>query len=104
MRLLLLLAATLGLALLPPASAQLPERPSGDRQIEMPNGRNQQEEILKADHEKDVKDATELVELAQQLKLELEKNDPHVLSISSLKKTKEIEKLAKRIRSRLRRF
>jgi hypothetical protein len=37
------------------------------------------------------------------LKEELEKNDRHVLSLTSLKKTEEIEKLAKRIRSRLRR-
>jgi len=72
--------------------------------MKLPNGKSQQEEILKADHEKDLKDAAQLVELAEQLKEELEKNDRHVLSVSSLKKTEDIEKLAKRIRSRLRRF
>lgn len=71
---------------------------------ELPSGKNQQEEILKADHEKDLRDAAQLIELSEQLKQELEKNDRHVLSMSSLKKTEEIEKLAKRIRSRLRRF
>ncbi len=70
----------------------------------LPNGKSQQEEILKADYEKTLKDCSELIELAEQLKAELEKNDRHVLSISSLKKTEDIEKLAKRIRSRLRRF
>jgi hypothetical protein len=67
----------------------------------LPNGKSQQDEILKADHERDLKDAAQLIELAEQLKQELEKNDRHVLSISSLKKTEEIEKLAKRIHSRL---
>ncbi len=63
-----------------------------------------QEEILKADFEKTLKDASELLDLAEQLKEELEKNDRHVLSVSTLKKTEEIEKLSKRIRSRLRRY
>jgi GTP-binding protein EngB required for normal cell division len=72
--------------------------------IRLPDGKSQQEEILKADHQKSLKDAAELVELAEQLKAELERNDRHVLSISSLKKTEQIEKLAKRIRGRLRRY
>jgi len=69
----------------------------------LPNGRNQQEEILKAEHEQNLKDAAQLLELADQLKQELEKNDRHLLSVATLKKTDEIEKLAKRIRARLRR-
>jgi len=70
----------------------------------MPNGKLQQDEILKADHERSVKDAAQLIDLAESLKAELEKDDTHVLSISSLKKTEEIEKIAKRIRARLKRF
>src|SRR5579871_3559847 len=104
MKILLPLAATVGLAFLPAAAPQFPQRSSENHEIELPSGKNQQEEILKADHERDLKDATQLIELAEQLKVELEKNDRHVLSVSSLKKTDEIEKLAKRIRSRLRRF
>ena len=72
--------------------------------VRLPNGKSQQEEILKADYEKTLKDAAELIDLAEQLKADLEKNDRHVLSISTLKKTEDIEKLAKRIRGRLRRF
>ena len=85
------------------ASDRLPEstKPSETR---LPNGKLQQEEIMKADHEKSVKDAAQLIELAEALKKDLEKDDTHVLSISSLKKTEDIEKIAKRIRSRLRRF
>jgi hypothetical protein len=86
----------------PQAGRHGPPPPPTD--MKLPNGKSQQEEILKADHEKDLKDAAQLVELAEQLKEELEKNDRHVLSVSSLKKTEDIEKLAKRIRSRLRRF
>ena len=45
--------------------------------------------------------ARELSKLADELKLALEKNDRYVLSIGTLKKTEEIERLAKRIRDRL---
>ncbi len=98
--------ARLGLALLvafPPALAPQ-DRNAADREVRLPSGKLQREEILKADHEKDLKDAAALVELAGQLKQELEKNDRHVLSVGSLRKTEEIEKLAKRIRARLRRY
>ena len=106
MKLLLRLAAAavLALALTPCAAPQVrpPHQPSvTDSDVPLPNGKSQQDEILKADHQKDLKDAAQLIELAEQLKQELEKNDRHVLSISSLKKTEEIEKLAKRIHSRL---
>ncbi len=78
--------------------------PGTNADVKLPNGKSQREEILKADYDKTLKDAAQLVELAQALQQEIEKDDRHVLSISSLKKTDEIEKLAKRIRSRMRRF
>jgi hypothetical protein len=111
MKHLLEMAAVAGLALalapLPAEQAQQTPQtpryrvPAGQEDTKLPDGKSQQEEILKADHEKDLKDAAQLIELAEQLKQDLEKNDRHVLSISSLKKTEEIEKLAKRIHSRL---
>jgi hypothetical protein len=70
----------------------------------LPNGKSQKEEILKADHEKSLEDAGKLMQLTEDLKIELEKNDRHVLAVSTLKKLDEIEKLTKRIRSRLRRY
>ena len=85
------------------ASDRLPE-PEKSSDVRLPNGKLQQEEIMKADHERSVKDAAQLIELAEALKKDLEKDDTHVLSIASLKKTEEIEKIAKRIRSRLKRF
>ncbi len=70
--------------------------------MKLPNGKSQRDAILKAEHEANLKDAAELADLAQQLQLDLEKNDAHVLSLSTLKKTDDIEKLVKKIRGRLR--
>ncbi len=66
--------------------------------------RQQVEDLLKADHKKSVEDAEELMKLSEQLKIELEKNDRHILSLKAYKKTEEIEKVAKRIRGRMKRF
>ncbi len=73
-----------------------------EQETRLPNGKLQSDEILKAEHEANLKDAADLSELAEQLKIDLEKNDRYVLSMATLKKTDEIEKLARRIRSRLR--
>ncbi len=84
------------------ADPRLPRDPTKSAEaVRLPNGKLQQDEILKADHEKSIKDAAQLIELSESLKKELEKDDSHVLSIASLKKTEEIEKIAKRIRARL---
>jgi hypothetical protein len=68
----------------------------------LPNGKSQCDAILKAEHEQNVKDAAQLADLAQQLQQDIEKNDTFVFSISTLKKTDDIEKLVKKIRGRLR--
>ena len=73
-----------------------------EEDVVLPNGKSQKEEILKAEHRQNLKDAAELAELAEQLKIELEKNDRYILSMATLKKTDDIEKLAKRISARLR--
>lgn len=89
--------ATLG------AFAQL--RPPPERIDEGPKLKQSQiEAILKDDHRKSVEDAGELMKLSEELKIELEKSDRHQLSLAAVKKTEEIEKLAKRIRGRLKRF
>ncbi|MCS7025160.1 MAG: hypothetical protein NZV14_10185 [Bryobacteraceae bacterium] len=86
------------------ATAQQPGPRREDDFPRLPDGRSQLEEILKADHNASLKDAAELVRLSEELKLELEKSGRHVLSLGMIKKTEEIEKLAKRIRSRLKRY
>src|SRR5262245_1512765 len=88
--LLALLAPLVGVALQPPTRRDRQDQPA-DGDTRLPNGKSQQDEILKAEHEKSLKDAAALIELAEQLKADLEKNDRHVLSIATLKKTEEIE-------------
>jgi hypothetical protein len=79
-----------------------PEKePSAD--VKLPNGKSQRDEILKAEYQQNLKDAAQLAELAQQLHEDLEKNEQYVLSLADLKKTDDIEKLARKIRSRMRR-
>ena len=103
-RVILFAAMLFPLALFPQEPLDRPPNSQRSSEVRLPNGKLQQDEILKADHEKSIKDAAQLIELAEGLKQDLEKDDAHVLSISSLKKTEEIEKLARRIRSRLKRF
>jgi hypothetical protein len=72
--------------------------------LKLPSGKSQTEEILKADHEKSLEDSSKLMQLSEELKIELEKNDRHVLSVPMIKKLDEMEKLVKRIRGRLKRY
>jgi hypothetical protein len=91
------------LALAMPAQPPpLHPRPGDDPEdVRLPNGKLQRDEILKADFQKSLEEARELSKLADELKVALEKNDRYVLSIGTLKKTEEIERLARRIRDRL---
>ena len=75
-----------------------------DDEIRLPSGRKQKDEILKADYEQNLKDAQELVTISKSFEEDLEKDDRYVLSLASLKKLDDIERLTKRIRTRLKRF
>lgn len=101
MRTRILLALTLALVITaqPPPHPRPGDEPPGEARL--PNGKLQRDEILKADFQKSLDDARELSKLAEALKTDLEKNDRYVLSIATLKKTEDIEKLAKRIHDRL---
>jgi hypothetical protein len=110
-RTLLLLAPAALLARVMPAQSKSggisPElSPPGEEPeaVRLPNGKKQQDEILKAEYEKNVKDAQELVSISKAFEEDLEKDDRFVLSISSLKKLDDIEKLTKRIRGRMKRY
>ena len=72
--------------------------------IRLPSGKMQKDEILKADYEKSLEDAAALLKAAGDLKMDLEKTGRHVLSIGTLKQLDNIEKLSKRIRSRLKKY
>jgi hypothetical protein len=95
-------AAVSCLALAQRGETRSPSPTEDQTDVRLPNGKLQRDEILKAEREQNLKDAAQLADLAEQLKQELEKNDRYVFSISTLKKIDEIEKLVKKIRSRLR--
>jgi hypothetical protein len=98
----MLLVLTALSAQLPPDASNAPRREEAPARL--PNGKLQSEEILKDDYKKNLKDAQDLIDLAESLKMGLEKGEKHVLSLGDLKKTEEIEKLARRIRSRMRKY
>ena len=100
-RLCLVFALVLAIAL-PAQSPQPPPHPPEETDpVRLPNGKLQSDEILKADYQKSLDDARELAKLADELKADLEKSDRNVLSLSMLKKTEDIEKLARRIHGRM---
>ena len=75
-----------------------------DKLVRAHSFRSRSEAILKEDHEHNLKDAAALIELAQSVQADLEKEGRDVLSLQTLKKLDEIDKLTKRIRSRMRRY
>lgn len=77
--------------------------PKQHEDVKLPNGKSQTDEILKSDHDKNIDDVDAMIKLGQDLKASLEKNGSFVFSIGDVKKTEEIEKLAKRIRARMKR-
>jgi len=86
----------------PPA----PQRPAPPR---WPPGIEQPEEpagpplkaILKSQHEQVKKDADHLLQLATELKAEVDKTNSEILSLKLVRKAEEIEKLAKKIQNRM---
>lgn len=67
----------------------------------LPNGKSQKDAISKQSHEEALKEAEALIQLAQELRDELKRSGEFVVPFSSVKKTEEIEKLARRIRGKL---
>ncbi|MDZ4798157.1 MAG: hypothetical protein SGI92_08345 [Bryobacteraceae bacterium] len=98
-----LLSSILGAVAAAPAQVR-PEHPEAREDPKLPDGTSQKEAILKADFAQSLKDADALIKMAEDLKIDLEKNDRHVLSLATLKKLDEIDKMTKRIRGRLKRF
>jgi len=93
-------AFLLFIAAVSPAVSQQDEQAPEDRKL--PNGKSQMDGILKAEHDENIRDAGKLLEMATSLKADLEKSDRNVLSMETIKKTDDIQKLAKKIRDRLR--
>jgi hypothetical protein len=73
-------------------------------EVRLPNGKLQKDAILEEDYERTLKDVRELSRLSDELKTGVENSDKNVLSLQMLKKTEEIEKLAKRIHDRMKKY
>jgi len=84
-----------------PRHPHLPPVANPDEDTKLPNGKSQKDAIAKQDHERALKEAEDLLSLAQQLRDELQRAGNYVVPVASVKKTEEIEKLARRIRGRL---
>jgi hypothetical protein len=78
--------------------------PGAENDAKLPNGKSQRDEIAKADYKKNLEDAAELVRLADSLRSDLEKETAFVVSLKTIKKTEDIEKLERNIRGRLKRY
>lgn len=100
---LMLLLFCAGLAQIPPQAPPPAKFPAEDADPKLPNGKSQRDAIVKDDHKRNLEDAAELLKLATDLKADLEKDDAFVVSVKTIKKTEDIEKLARNIRGRLKR-
>ena len=78
-----------------------PRIPDPNEEPRLPDGKSQKNAIAKEQHDQALKDADHLVSVAEDLRNELQRAGTFVVPLTSVKKTEEIEKLAKRIRSRL---
>ncbi|MEP7353857.1 MAG: hypothetical protein ABI824_11545 [Acidobacteriota bacterium] len=72
-------------------------------EVKLPNGKSWPNAIAKADHEKNLKDASDLVLLATEIQTEIEKSDNFVLPLKTIKKIETMEKLSKTLRVRMQR-
>lgn len=75
--------------------------PSEDSDPKLPNGKSQKDAIAQQQHAEALNAVNEMIGLAQQVKTELQKSGNFVVSVSTIKKTEEIEKLARKIRGKL---
>ena len=78
-----------------------PRIPEPNEEPRLPDGKSQKNAIAKEQHDQALKDANQLVTVAQDLRDELQRAGTFVVPVTSVRKTEEIEKLAKRIRSHL---
>ena len=94
-----MLRIVLALALL--AIPQQPPPPSEDQ---LPNGKSRQDEMIKLDHKKNLEDSAAMAKLAEEVNEEFEKDGRFVMPLKTLKKLDEIERLAKAVRGRLKKY
>ena len=59
--------------------------------------------MVKADHQHNLKDLDEMVRLIEEVQLDARKHAHYVISLQSLRKLEQIEKLSRTVRGRMRR-
>ena len=70
--------------------------------IKLPNGKSWSDAIAQADHERNLKDAQNLAKLTAEIQDDIEHGDKFVLSLKTLRKVEEAEKMLKDLRNRMR--
>jgi hypothetical protein len=98
----------LGLAA-PVAAAQsyppeLIQRDDRNRERLLPDGRSQNEAIIKEDHKRNLEDLKKMRDLIADVEKAIEKTGGQVVSLDNLKRLEELEKTSKRVRDRMRRY
>lgn len=68
----------------------------------LPNGKSRADAIAADEHKKAIDEANELVTAAEKLRDDIKNAGKFVVPVAAVRRTEEIEKLAKRIRGRLR--
>jgi hypothetical protein len=76
-----------------------PEMPHTDDRL--PNGKSRSDAIAQSEHKKAQQEADQLVEMARDLKTQIDKAGSYVVPVNAVRTTEEIEKLARKIRGRL---
>jgi hypothetical protein len=79
----------------------MPPVDRGNRDVKLPNGKSRNNAIARDEHKKALAEAAQLVTLSEQLRDEVQKAGEYVVSVAAVRKTEEIEKLARKIRGRL---
>ncbi len=85
----------------PQDDQRLPIPKVPDEDTKLPNGKSLHDEMAKQQHADALKDVDALVAAAEELRDEIKRAGNYVVPVNSVRKTEEIEKLAKRIRGRL---
>ena len=86
------------------AQPQAPVPAEDQSEKPFPPTPKQLEDILKADHEKNLKDLEKMAKLVEAVQLDARKNAHYVLSLESVRNLEQIEKLSRAIRGRMKRY
>jgi hypothetical protein len=86
---------------IPPGQSPLPPEPNPEKDDRLPNGKSRSVLLAEEEHKRAIDEADQLVKMAQDLRKQLGDAGKFVVPVAAVRKTEEIEKLARKIRSRL---